>query len=176
MPLVIRAKTVEDVPEVCGVDRLCITPPWSAQTFEGEVRSTTGYYLVAEIRGDIVAYLGATIILDEAHISTFGVHPAARRRRVGERLLVTLLNEAVKRKVRRITLEVRESNDAAQRLYRKYGFIPLSRRKAYYRDNNEDALVMWVDDTSRYAFRETLAERTAALRERAGRPRSAAER
>ena len=162
---VIRLMTVDDVPEVCSVDRLCITPAWSPQTFEAEVDLTTGFYLVAEIRGDIVGYLGSTIILDEAHISTFGVHPAARRRRIGERLLVTLLNETVKRKVRRITLEVREGNEAARALYEKYGFIALSRRKGYYRDNDEDAIVMWIDDTSRYGFRERLSERTAALRE-----------
>lgn len=155
---VIRPMSVSDVPEVCAVDRQCITPPWSPQTFEGEVKTTAGYYLVAEVDGEVVGYLGSTVILDEAHITTFGVRPDQRRRRVGERLLVTLLNEAVRRGVRRITLEVRESNEAAQALYRRYGFVALSRRRAYYRDNDEDALVMWVDDTSRYGFRELLAE------------------
>lgn len=156
--LLIRAMDPDDVPTVCEVDRQCITPPWSPQTFEGEIKSTAGHYLVAEAGGEIVGYLGSTLILDEAHITTFGVRPDQRRHHVGERLLLALLNEAVRRQVRRITLEVRESNEPAQALYRKYGFVSLARRKAYYRDNDEDAIVMWVDDTSRYGFRERLAE------------------
>lgn len=163
--LLIRPMTVDDVPLVCAVDRACIQPPWSPETFAGEVKSTAGYYLVAERDGEVVGYLGSTLILDEAHITTFGVRPDVRRQRVGERLLLALLNEAVRRNVRRITLEVREGNEAAQALYRKYGFVALSRRKAYYRDNDEDALVMWIEDTSRYGFREMLAERNALLAE-----------
>lgn len=161
--LLIRPMTLDDVPGVCAVDRECIRPPWSPATFEGEIKSTAACYLVAERDGEIVGYLGSNMILDEAHVTTLGVHPSARRQHVGERLLQALLHEAVRRKVRRVTLEVRERNIAAQALYRRYGFEPLSRRKRYYQDNDEDAIVMWIEDTSRCGFRQVLKERTEAL-------------
>lgn len=158
----IRPMTVADVSAVCAVDRHCMRPPWSPLTFEAEVKSSAGYYLVAELEGTIVGYIGSSMILDEAHVTTFGVKPELRGQHIGERLLCRVLQEALSRKVRRITLEVREGNEAAQGLYRKYGFVALSRRKQYYQDN-EDAIVMWIDDSSRYGFRQLLKERAEAL-------------
>lgn len=163
MSILIRPMTLDDVPAVCAVDRECIRPPWSPDTFQSELQSTAGCYLVAEEDGELLGYLGSSMILDEAHVTTLGVHPRARRLHVGERLFQAMLQEAVRRKVRRVTLEVRERNEAAQGLYRKYGFEPLSRRKRYYQDNDEDAIVMWIEDTSRYGFRQLLKERVEAL-------------
>lgn len=165
--LVIRRMQPEDIPRVCAVDCHCFPTPWSADTFEGECRSMVGYYRVAERAGEILGYLGSQIIQDEAHITTFGVDPACRQQGVGERLLADLLREAVRSGCRRITLEVRESNQAAQRLYRKYGFAPVSRRRSYYTDPEEDAVVMWIEDTSRLGFRTLLEERLAALEQEA---------
>ena len=105
------------------------------------------------------------MILDEAHVTTFGVDPEFRRRHVGERLLVDLIRYALRCGCRRITLEVRESNEAAQALYRKYGFAPVSRRRRYYPDNDEDAIVMWIEDTSRAGFRALFEERVQMLEE-----------
>jgi [ribosomal protein S18]-alanine N-acetyltransferase len=160
--VLIRAMDPDDVPAVCAVDRECMQPPWSQQAFAAECKSTAGYYRVAELDGEVVGYLGATMILDEAHITTFGVRTDARRRGIGERLLADTLREAIRRKVRRVTLEVREGNTPALALYRKYGFAPVSRRTRYYADD-EDAVVMWVDDTARAAFRENLKARLGAL-------------
>src|SRR5205085_10430405 len=89
---------------------------------------------------------GAWSVMDEAHITTIGVHPDHRRHGIGERLFATLLEEAAERGVRRASLEVRESNRAAQSLYAKYGFVPIARRRRYYSDTGEDAIVMWVED------------------------------
>lgn len=161
--LVIRPMRREDVPTVCAVDRLCFTCHWSEYTFLAELTNTVGYYRVADVEGKIAGYIGSHLILDEAHITTFGVHPHARRYHIGERLLVDVLEEAVRSGCRRITLEVRESNVGAQALYRKYGFSPISRRKRYYPDNNEDALVMWIEDTTRLGWRTLFDERRAAL-------------
>ena len=86
------------------------------------------------------------IVMDEAHITTIGVHPDYRRRGIGEQLFTALLEEARARGVRRATLEVRESNRGAQSLYAKYGFVPIARRRRYYSDTDEDAIVMWVED------------------------------
>jgi [ribosomal protein S18]-alanine N-acetyltransferase len=150
--LVIRSMLAQDVPAVSAIDRLCFPCPWSEEAFRLEIAGPVGYYQVAELRGDIVGYFGSQIILDEAHITTFGVHPSMRRRRIGERLLLDFLHQAVRSGCRRITLEVRESNSAARGLYEKYGFLPVSRRRRYYTDNDEDAIVMWIEDTTRLSF------------------------
>lgn len=94
---------------------------------------------------NLVAYGGFWFIIDEAHISTIAVHPDWRGRRVGERLLVGMLEKALDLGAVTATLEVRVSNDRAQSLYRKYHFEVVGRRKHYYRDNGEDALLMTAE-------------------------------
>jgi [ribosomal protein S18]-alanine N-acetyltransferase len=162
--LLIRTMRRDDVPAVCAVDRLCFAIPWADLTFTGELTNTMGYYRVAELEGAVVGYIGAQIILDEAHITTFGVHPDHRREGIGERLLADVLERAVGQGCRRVTLEVRESNIGALRLYRKYGFTQISRRPRYYSDNDEDAIVMWIEDTMRPGFRDLLRERLDDLK------------
>jgi [ribosomal protein S18]-alanine N-acetyltransferase len=163
--LLIRTMLHEDVPAVCAVDDLCFSSPWSEAAFAGEITTTVGYYRVAELDGEVVGYLGSQVVLDEAHVTTLGVHPDVRRRGTGERLLVDFLQYALRSGCRRLTLEVRESNPEAQALYRKYGFTPVSRRPRYYPDG-EDAIVMWIEDTTRFGFRTLLKERLAALKAR----------
>lgn len=92
----------------------------------------------------VVGFAGMWMHVDEAHIATIATHPAWRRRGVGERILINLLHEAQRRRAEIVTLEVRVSNVAAQHLYRKYGFEEVGRRKAYYQDNREDALLMTI--------------------------------
>jgi ribosomal-protein-alanine N-acetyltransferase len=159
----IRRMLRQDAPQVCEVDRQCSTLPWSEYAFVAELTNTAGYYLVAEEDGNLVGFIGSQMILDEAHITTFGVLPSRRRRHIGERLFAALLEEALRHGCRRITLEVRESNHAARSLYAKYGFSPVARRRGYYTDNSEDAVVMWVEDTTAPSFRELLQLRLAAL-------------
>jgi ribosomal-protein-alanine N-acetyltransferase len=81
-------------------------------------------------------------MVDEAHITTFGVHPDWRRQGIGRQLLLNLVELARTIGARRMTLEVRASNDGAQALYRAYGFEEVGRRPRYYTDDGEDALVM----------------------------------
>ena len=102
------------------------------------------------------------VIMDEAHITTLGVARTHRLLRIGEQLLIALLDEAISRSARRATLEVRQSNTAAQNLYRKYDFIPAAIRRGYYTDNHENAVVMWVDNLTN----EEFAARYRALRAR----------
>ena len=84
-------------------------------------------------------------MVDEAHITTFAVDPRWRRRGVGERLLLALLDLSLARGAREATLEVRLSNMPARQLYEKYGFRPVGIRPRYYSDNGEDALIMTTD-------------------------------
>ena len=93
----------------------------------------------------VVGYSGFWFIIDEAHISTIAVHPDWRGQRVGESLFVSMLEAALELSAVTATLEVRVTNDRAQELYRKYHFEVVGRRKHYYRDNGEDALLMTAE-------------------------------
>jgi ribosomal-protein-alanine N-acetyltransferase len=102
-------------------------------------------------------------MVDEAHITTFAVHPAYRRRRIGERLLLSMLDLSVDRQAREATLEVRLSNLAARRLYEKYGFRPVGIRPRYYSDNQEDALIMTTEPLASPSMRDRVARLRVAL-------------
>jgi ribosomal-protein-alanine N-acetyltransferase len=86
------------------------------------------------------------LVQDDGHITTLAVDPAWHRHKLGTRLLLALTDAAVERGVKNLTLEVRISNQPAQELYRRFGFVPAGIRKGYYVETNEDALVMWAND------------------------------
>jgi len=145
-----------DLAAVQEIERVSFTTPWPPHAYRSELESNRlATYLVVRAGDEVVAYAGMWLMVDEAHITTFAVHPAWRRRRVGERLLVALLDLAVARRAREATLEVRLSNLAARRLYEKYGFRPVGLRPRYYSDDGEDALIMTTEafDDARFADR-----------------------
>src|SRR4029079_1787774 len=102
-------------------------------------------------------------MVDEAHITTFAVHPSWRRQRIGERLLLAFLDLAIGRGAHEATLEVRLSNLPARRLYEKYGFRPVGLRPRYYSDDNEDALIMTTEPRPEPRMRERLQRLRAEL-------------
>lgn len=157
-PIEMRRMKAEDVPSVMVIERECFTVPWRESAYLTELSNHSAHYLVACIAGEIVGYGGMWVIMDEAHITTLGVAKACRGRKIGERVLVALLDEARTHHVRRATLEVRESNTVAQNLYRKYGFQPAAVRRGYYTDNHENAIVMWVDNLSGIAYTAMINE------------------
>ncbi len=160
--LVIEPMRLEDLEEVHRIEQASFSTPWPENAYRSELMTNRlASYLVARIDGRIVAYGGMWLMVDEAHITTFAVHPAWRRQRIGERLLLAFLDLARDRHAREATLEVRLSNLAARRLYEKYGFRPVGLRPRYYSDNNEDALIMTTEPLDQPA----LAARIAALRE-----------
>lgn len=164
--LTLEQMVPEDVPAVMAIDRLCFRTPWSETAYRREIDNAASYYLVARLNGRVVGYAGAWLVADEMHITTLGVDPQHRRRGIGERLLAAMLTEARRRGVIRASLEVRAGNEAALRLYEKYGFTPVARRRGYYSDSGEDAIVMWVPDLTAPAFEALLCERLAALERR----------
>lgn len=111
----------------------------------------------------IVGYAGLWIIGDEAHITTIGVLPEFRGRQLGELLLTTLIDHAIEHSAHWMTLEVRVSNTVAQALYRKYTFKDAGRRRRYYSDNGEDALVMWSDRIDASDFAGTFGQMKESL-------------
>jgi ribosomal-protein-alanine N-acetyltransferase len=144
--LLVAPMRIEDLPEVHAIERASFTSPWPPNAYRSELETNRlASYLVAKIDGRVVGYGGMWLMVDEAHITTFAVHPAWRRQRIGERLLLAFLDLALDRRAHEATLEVRLSNLAARRLYEKFGFRPVGLRPRYYSDDNEDALIMTTE-------------------------------
>lgn len=145
--------TRDDIEVAAAIERGVYRQPWSAQVFEDELAQENRTYLVAELDGAVVGYGGLMAVGDEAHVTTVVVDPDERGGRIGTRLMLGLVDAARQTGARSMTLEVRVSNEAAQRLYRRFGMAPVGVRKHYYLD--EDALIMWVHDidSNEYADR-----------------------
>jgi len=189
-PYVLRHMRLEDIPQVVSIDRVSFPMAWSARTYQFEITNRDTSQMVAleapqlaphhnsgwrgalqrlvgpKAPAVIVGYGGCWLIAGEAHISTIAVHPDFRGKGLGELLLAGMLRRAVQLGGEYSVLEVRASNGTAQALYEKYEYKVVGRRKGYYRDNSEDALLMEVrplDD----GYRERLAQRIAVLKARA---------
>ena len=157
LKLTIEAMRLDDLAEVQRIELASFSSPWPANAYRSELETNRlASYLVARIDDRIVAYGGMWLMVDEAHITTFAVHPAWRRQRIGERLLLAFLDLARDRHAREATLEVRLSNLAARRLYEKYGFRPVGIRPRYYSDNDEDALIMTTERLADARARERI--------------------
>ncbi len=139
---------MEDVPVVSRLDHMSFSLPWPEHAFTYEVRdNSAARCFVAEAENrQIVGMIVSWIILDELHIATIAVHPDYRRQGIGERILTEALQDGYQAGTRHALLEVRAGNDAAQNLYRKFGFKVAGRRPKYYKDNGEDAILMNLDD------------------------------
>ncbi len=160
----IRPMTEADLPSVQLIERASFTTPWPPQAYRQELEANRlAHYVVSLIGERVVGYGGIWLMVDEAHVTTFAIHPAYRRRRIGERMLIALLDLAVDRHAREATLEVRLSNLPARRLYEKYGFRPVGIRPRYYSDNQEDALIMTTEPLSTPAMLERLARLRAEV-------------
>ena len=147
MTPLIRRMTLEDIPAVHEIDMLSFSLPWPERSFRFELTGnpvSRGW--VAEMDGKIAAMLVLWFIVDEAHIATIAVHPDFRRQGIGEMILLHALRGVREEGARRAFLEVRVGNVAAQVMYKKYGFEVAGVRPRYYKDNNEDALLMNLEN------------------------------
>ena len=160
----VERMAVGDLDAVQEIERRSFRTPWPAHAYRTELETNRlATYLVARIDGRVVGYGGMWVMVDEAHITTFAVDPDFRRRRIGERLLLALIDHARTRNAREATLEVRLSNLPARRLYEKYGFRPVGLRPRYYSDDSEDALIMTTEALSEQVMRDRVARLRAAL-------------
>jgi ribosomal-protein-alanine N-acetyltransferase len=151
----VEAMTLADIPRVLEIERQSFPTPWPRDAYTHELQENRlAIYIVARLEREIVGYAGMWVILHEAHITTIAVDPGVRGQHIGERLLVGLLDAALTRGARWVTLEVRKANAVAQTLYKKYGFREIGIRKGYYSDNREDAIVMWTGSLSEHPFQE----------------------
>ncbi len=127
---------------IAEIDIECNSPPWSLSVIEGELSNDITWCLAARNEGQILGYCMAHIVAGEAHILTLGVRLNARRRGVGRSLIKRLIETCESHGVQHILLEVRRGNVAAISLYDEFGFFEVGVRRNYYRDNDEDAVVM----------------------------------
>lgn len=153
LQIAVRPMGLDDLPAVMEIDRLSFSLPWPERSFRFELTGNdASHLLVAEMpvggEARVAGFLGYWLLVDEMHISTLAVHPEMRGRGIGELLLQAGLERAWIQGADMSTLEVRPSNKAAIALYSKYGFDLVGRRRKYYQDNNEDALLMTLTGLS----------------------------
>jgi [ribosomal protein S18]-alanine N-acetyltransferase len=162
--IVIGPMRVDQLAEVQAIEKASFTSPWPPHAYRSELETNRlAHYLVVEVQGRVIAYGGIWLMVDEAHVTTFAVHPLWRRRHIGDQLLLALLDHAVARHAHEATLEVRLSNLAARKLYEKFGFRPVGLRPRYYSDDGEDALIMTTEPLDAPAMRERVGAIRAAL-------------
>jgi len=131
--------------------------PWTLGLFLSELNlHVSRSYFVARVDGQVVGYGGLMLSMEDAHITTLAIDPEWQRRKLGQRLMVVLTREAVRRGSKNLTLEVRVSNLAAQGLYRCFGLAPAGIRKGYYVESGEDAIVMWAHGIDDLAYSDRL--------------------
>jgi len=143
MKFAIRKMTLEDVPGVIDLDQKSFSLPWPERSFRFELTANpASRSWVADLDGKIVGMIVVWLIIDEAHVATLATHPDFRRRGIAKKLLAHALRNLMDDGARSSFLEVRESNIAAQEMYRKFGYEASGRRPRYYKDNDEDAILM----------------------------------
>ena len=143
---VLRRMTISDVAAVHRLEEAIFSMPWSEKDFVYEMtENKVARYLVIEETGDIKAFAGAHIILDQAHVTNIAVRQDCRGRGLGRMITRALMQYASNLGAEYLTLEVRQSNATAQNLYKSLGFVKVNVRKRYYEDTGEDAWLMVCD-------------------------------
>ncbi len=141
--LCFREMMPEDAEAVEQVEKACFSIPWSRESFWKEAANEQTFYLLALQDGRVIGYAGTWLVAGEAQVTNVAVHPEHRGKGVATKLMERLICEVKQRGATAMTLEVRPSNKPALALYEKFGLKSVGRRKGYYQDNGEDAIIMW---------------------------------
>ena len=140
--LTIKNMQPEDVDEVVAIEKQSFSDPWSKENFLAELDLPFSWVWVAKVDEELVGYCCCWEIEEELQIANLAVHPEFRNQGLGKKILQEILNRACQRKVKKVTLEVRESNQFGLKLYQAFGFTEVGRRKKYYRKPVEDGLIL----------------------------------
>ncbi|NEP47494.1 MAG: ribosomal protein S18-alanine N-acetyltransferase [Moorea sp. SIO3C2] len=185
--LKLKPLKAEHLSAAVALDQLCFGGLWTRSGYERELDSPNSQLLVLEAppkgckKETLLEGTGVPItslpnclvglgcfwsILEEAHIIILAVHPDYQRQGLGQLLLYSLLKEAKQRNLKWATLEVQPSNQAALALYQKFGFTEAGRRKNYYKDTGEDALILWRGGLKTSEFEKTMADCYEEIKQR----------
>ena len=143
MNIEIRSLNFNDLDAVTSVEQACFSLPWSKESFVKEFMNQLAYYQCATVDGHLVAFMGMWKICDEGHITNVAVLPEYRKNGIASLLISKMIDVCKCSEINSMTLEVRESNHNAIRLYEKFGFHALGKRPNYYQKPTEDAIIMW---------------------------------
>jgi len=143
---VIRKMTIDDIPAVVELDKMSFSLPWPERSFRFELTDNPASRCwVAEADGRIIGMIVVWLLVTEAHIATLATHPNFRRQGIATRLLSHALHVLIDEGAQSSFLEVRASNSAAHEMYHKFGYKESGHRRHYYKDNDEDAILMKLD-------------------------------
>ena len=137
----------EHVAQVAELEKICFADPWSEKSIASELENPLSYWLVALDEDRVVGYAGSQTVLGETDMMNVAVRPEYRRQGIAEALILALIGQLRRRQSHCLTLEVRDSNTSARALYGKLGFLEIGRRRNYYRNPREDALILrkeWI--------------------------------
>ena len=140
--MIITNMNRQHVTQVAELEKICFSDPWSENSIASELDNQLAYWLVAEEGETVAGYIGSQTVMDETDMMNVAVHPDFRRQGIAEALVNGLVDRLKAMGSHCLTLEVRASNAPAISLYEKLGFSEIGRRKNYYRNPREDALIL----------------------------------
>ena len=143
--VIVRGMLQKYIDQVMNIETICFSMPWSKASLENELTNELAYYQVAEVSGEIAAYMGMWKIIDECHITNVAVLPEYRNKGIAGMLINKMIEICKSSEISYMTLEVRISNEPAINLYKKFGFYAVGKRPNYYVKPLEDALIMWME-------------------------------
>ena len=158
-PVLVRPMLDEDIERVLTIERASSPDPWTERIMHDELYGARRCYLVAEHASEVVGFCGLLLQVGEGHVTNVAVEPRFRGQRIAARLLLPSIRWGLDQHISALTLEVRVGNEAAIRLYRRFGFAPVGTRPKYY-PNGDDALILWAHDVNSvdYSARLLLIE------------------
>ena len=139
----VRAMTKADIDAVYGIEVLSFRTPWSRHSLAGELKNRVAHYAVLENETGVIGYCGMWVLFEEAHITNIAITPNERGRGYGKDLLLASMQVAAAFGAEMMTLEVRETNTVAQKMYAETDFVQQGFRKRYYTDTGEGAQLLW---------------------------------
>lgn len=140
--MIIRKMTSADIKSAAEIEKLCFVHPWSEQSIKNEMEKENSVFLMAFEDDEPIGYVGLSVVFDEGYMGNLAVIEAYRRKGTGRALMNELINECISLDLAFATLEVRVSNTPAVNLYKNLGFDEVGRRKNYYKEPLEDALLL----------------------------------
>ena len=140
--MIIETMKSVHVAQIAELEKVCFSDPWSERSIASELDNKLAFWLVATEGERVAGYIGSQTVMGETDMMNVAVHPDFRRMGIAESLVNSLVKELKQQGSHWLTLEVRASNSPAISLYEKLGFVEIGRRKNYYRNPREDALIL----------------------------------